>query len=159
MAGLRDNDRVYIKVPVACSTRTDVYERYLRSSIPQGMNQMAFRLAVNMPDGMEYVTSYASVADYGVHSSSDSIIWVQLNLVDGISPLSLTALEILREQLPGQAYPGYDVSESSGLKQVGEMMAGWVSALKSAFKDPLKYLRSQGLAQSVILAKVICKIK
>ncbi len=125
LAGLREHDRVYIKVPMACNTRTEVFERYLRDGTPLGTNQLAFKLAINMPKGMEYVNSYATVADYGVHSVADSIIWVQLNTIDGISPLSLTALEYLREQLPGQAYPGYDVSESSGMKQLGEMMAGW----------------------------------
>jgi hypothetical protein len=157
-AGLKDHDRVYIKVPVPCSTKPEVFERYLSNGTPLGIGQLAFKLAVNMPAGMEYITSYATVLDYGVQSAADSIIWVQLNSVDGLSPLSLTALEFLREQLPGQAYPGYDVSESSGLKQIGEMMAGWVSAIKSAFKEPINYLRSQGLAQSVVLARSFVRL-
>jgi hypothetical protein len=158
LAGLTDNDRVYIKVPAACSTKVEVYEKYLRSIIPQQVNQLAFKLAVNMPKGVEYITSYATVADYGVHSINDSIIWIKLNNIEGISPLSLTAVEYLREQLPGQAFPGYDVSESSGLAQIGDMLAGMLDALKSAFKDPFKHLRSKGLAQSVVLARSFVRL-
>ncbi|NII28737.1 hypothetical protein HB364_26890 [Pseudoflavitalea sp. X16] len=157
LAGLTDNDRVYVKVPAACSTRTEVYEKYLRTIIPQQVSQLAFKLAVNMPKGVEYVTSYATVADYGVVNTSDTI-WIQLNPIEGISPLSLTAVEYLREQLPGQAFPGYDVSESSGMAQIGDMLAGMLDALKSAFKDPFKHLRSKGLAQSVVLARSFVRL-
>ncbi|THU30758.1 hypothetical protein FAM09_29605 [Niastella caeni] len=141
-SGFVDFDYVFIKVPEPCANRTEVYQKYL-----QGISQLVFKLSVNMPKGIEYVNSYATIADYGKYDATR--IWVRLNKANGLSPLTLSCLEYLREQLPGQAYPGYDVSESGGLKAVGEMLLGMLDGLKSAFKDQVKYLRSQGRVQTI----------
>ncbi|HEX6431193.1 MAG TPA: hypothetical protein VF008_26065 [Niastella sp.] len=140
--GAREYDYVFIQVPEPCTTKEQVYQKYL-----QGHEQLAFKIAVNMPNGIEYIPAYGTIADYGVRDSTR--IWVRLNKVDGLSPLSLAALDYLRERLPAQAFPGYDVSDDGGLKQVGEMLLGLLDGLKGAFKDPVKYLRSQGKAQTI----------
>ncbi|MET0637672.1 MAG: hypothetical protein ABWZ25_16705 [Chitinophagaceae bacterium] len=147
-----ENDVVFIKVPDTCSTPT-VFNKYL-----QGVNQLAFKVAVVMPKGIEYVSSYASIAGYGVDPKDSRRIWVRVNRTDNLSPLALTALEYLREQLPGQAFPGYDVSESTGLKQVGEMLIGMLSGLNSAFQNPLDQLRGQGLARYIIPGKSFVRL-
>jgi len=140
--GTVEYDHVLIKVPEACVNKQDVYNKYIK-----GQDQLAFKMSVNMPAGPEYIYSYATVADYD--KVDDTHIWIKLNQVSGLSPLSLSALDYLREKLPGQAYPGYDVSDNSGLQAVGEMLAGMLDAIKSAFKDPVKYLRSQGRVQTI----------
>lgn len=146
--GIEENSYAFIQVPEACNSVNDVYQKYL-----SGINQLAFKLAVNMPKGMEYVHSYATIdgGNYGIYSgdATNKTIWVKLNLVDGKSPLSLTAIEFLREQLPGQAFEGYDVSESAGLEQIGHMMAGWLEGLDGAFSNPVNFLREKGKAQTV----------
>lgn len=147
-----ENVYVFIKVPEACTSRAEVYQKYL-----EGQDQLAFKILVNMPKGPEYITSYASVEDYG-YVSNDSKIWIRLRTTDNLNPLSLTALEYLREQLPGQAFKGYDVSESSGLKQVGEMLAGMLSSLKNAFSNPLEQLRSEYKAQTIVLGKSFVRL-
>lgn len=154
---LVDNNYVFIKVPVACANAGEVYQKYL-----QGYSQLSFRLAVNMPKGVEYLTSYAlintaSSANYGV-TANPNIIWVKMEEADGISPLSRTAIEYLREQLPAQAFPGYDVSESSGLAEVADVLQGWLVSMKSAFKDVVKYLRSEGKAKTVITAQSFVRL-
>jgi hypothetical protein len=138
-------DHVFIQVPEPCTTKEQVFQKYL-----QGHDQLAFKIAVNMPNGIEYIPVYGTIGDYGVRDSAR--IWVRLNKVDGLSPLSLAALDYLRERLPAQAYPGYDVSDNGGLKQVGEMFLGLLDGLKGAFRDPVKYLRSQGKAQTMVPA-------
>lgn len=149
--GVKENVYLFVSVPVSCADRNEVYQRYL-----SGMDQLAVKLAVNMPKGLEYVTSYANIEDYGKYD--DSKIWIKLKTVNGISPLSLTAVEYLREQLPGQAFPGYDVSESSGIQQVGEMMIGMLDALKNAFKDPVNAIRSAGKAQTVQVGQCFARL-
>ena len=73
-----------------------------------------------MPKGVEYIKSYATIAEYGYVAGAPTI-WVRVNSVDGMSPLVITALEYLREQLPGQAYaPGYDLSESDGIEKIAK---------------------------------------
>ncbi|MEO6231504.1 MAG: autotransporter outer membrane beta-barrel domain-containing protein [Ferruginibacter sp.] len=155
--GVKENSYVYIHVPVACSTKQEVFDKYLN-----GIQQLAFKLAVKMPKGDEYVNSYATIDgdNYGIDQTDGTYqtIWIKLNNVDRFSPLSLTAIEFLREQLPGQAYKGYDVSESSGLKQQFEMLLGLMDGLVSAAKDPIDFLRLGGLAQETDISKCLVRL-
>lgn len=141
-----ENNYLFINVPVPC-TATDVYAKYL-----SGASQIAVRMMVNMPNGKELITSYASfdpgVGNYGVYSSN--IIWIKLKPTNSRGVLSMSALEYLREQLPAQAFPGYDVS-GDGIQAVGDALIGMLDALSTAFSDPVNALRSRGLARSVLL--------
>jgi hypothetical protein len=153
-----ENSYAFIKVPEACANTQEVFQKYL-----SGINQLSFKLAVQMPKGMEFIHSYATIDgnNYGLYTAdaTGTTIWVKLNLVDGlISPLSLTAIEFLREQLPGQAYTGYDVSDNTGLKQIGEMFQGWWDGIKGAFKDPVAFLRLQGKAQQVDVTRSFVRL-
>ncbi|HTD93197.1 MAG TPA: hypothetical protein VK644_05275, partial [Chitinophagaceae bacterium] len=97
--GINDNDYIFIKVPEPCANKAEVLEKYLK-----GINQLAFKVWVNMPKSGEYVQSYADISDYGRYD--DDHIWIKMTRTDNLSPLSLAALEYLREQLPGQAFDG-----------------------------------------------------
>jgi len=152
-----DNNYVFVKVSDPCADATEVQQKYL-----DGVKQLAFRYSVVMPKGEEYLTSYAEIesgaGSVGVVSNDHSVIWLKLKSVGGISPLALTALEYLREQLPGQAFPGYDVSDKSGLDQIGFMMMGWLDGLHKAFTDPIKGLRADNRAKLVNLAKCFVRL-
>ena len=143
-------------MPDSCSATT-VYRKYL-----DGINQLSFKLGVIMPKGMEFLNSYATIdgSNYGIYAGdpTNKTIWLKLNNVDNISPLSLTAIEFLREQLPGQAFTGYDVLETTGLAQVAIMLAGLFQGLRSAFKNPVKSLRQQGKAQTVNVSKCFVRL-
>lgn len=150
-----ENDYVFIQVPVPCANATEVYNRYL-----QGMNQLAFKIWVLMPNGPEYVTCYAnfSAGNYGVDGTNHNIIWIKMNRLGGKSPLSMTTLEYLRQQLPGQAFTGYDVSGESGLKQVGDMLVGMLESLRDAFTDPVNAFRKDGKAMHTDLSKCFVRL-
>lgn len=155
--GFTENTYAFIQVPEACANKQEVYEKYLK-----GNEQLSFKLGVLMPKGMEPLHSYAFIdgANYDVFSgdATHKTIWVKMKTVDGLSPLSLTAVEFLREQLPGQAFRGYDVSESDGLAQVGEMLIGLFDGLKGAFKNPVKTIRQSGKAQSVDITQCFVRL-
>jgi hypothetical protein len=153
-----ENDYVFMQVPDACSNATDVYNKYL-----QGTSQLAFKIWVQMPKGPEYITCYAnfgnvSNVDYGVDASNANIIWVKMKRLGGKSPLSITALEYLRQQLPGQAFKGYDVSGEPALKQVGDMLLGMLQGLRDAFTDPVNAFRKDGKAQHTDLSKCFVRL-
>lgn len=150
-----ENDYVFIQVPVACANATEVYLRYL-----QGMSQLAFRIWVLMPKGPEYITCYASFSanNYGVDGSNPNIIWVKMDRLGDKSPLSMTTLEYLRQQLPGQAFTGYDVSGDAGLKQVGDMLLGMLQSLRDAFTDPVNAFRKDGKAMHTDLSKCFVRL-
>jgi len=148
-----ENDYVFIRVPIGCSNTSDVYVKYL-----QGLSQLAFKIWVLMPKGPEYMTCYASYSDYGVDASSPNIIWVKMNRLGGKSPLSITTLEYLRQQLPGQAFAGYDVSGEPTLKQVGDMLLGMLKGLRDAFTDPVNAMRKDSKAMHTDLNKCFVRL-
>lgn len=148
-----ENDYVFIQVPVACSDTVEVHNRYL-----QGMTQLAFKIWVLMPKGPEYIMCYASYNSCGVVSTNHNIIWIKMNRLAGKSPLSVTTLEYLRQQLPGQAFKGYDVSEEQGFKQVGDMLLGMLTSLRDAFSDPINAFRKDGKAMHTDLTKCFVRL-
>ncbi|MBN9383769.1 MAG: hypothetical protein J0H74_23635 [Chitinophagaceae bacterium] len=150
-----ENDYVFVQVPIACANATEVYNRYL-----QGISQLAFKLWVVMPKGPEYITCYANFSNgnYGVDANNSSIIWVKMDRLAGKSPVSLTALEYLRQQLPGQAFTGYDISGEPGLKQVGDMLVGMLQSLRDAFTDPVNAFRKDGKAMHTDLTKCFVRL-
>lgn len=154
---ITDNNYAFIKVPVACSTKQDVYKYYL-----SGIEQLLFKLAVKMPKGVEYLQSYAFIDgdNYGVYGGdgTNKTIWVKMKEVDNISPLSVTAIEFLREQLPGQAFEGYDVSESVGIAAVADVFGGFIEGLRSSFKNPVRYLRENGKAKQVEITNCFVRV-
>ncbi|HVM86671.1 MAG TPA: hypothetical protein VMT76_00690 [Puia sp.] len=148
-----ENDYVFIQVPVACADTVDVHNRYL-----QGVTQLAFRIWVLVPKGPEYITCYATYNSCGVVSTNHNIIWIKMNRLAGKSPLSVTTLEYLRQQLPGQAFKGYDVSGEPGLKQVGDMLLGMLTSLRDAFTDPINAFRKDGKAMHTDLTKCFVRL-
>jgi hypothetical protein len=138
--GITENNCVFINVTEPCATPEDVNQKYLRIK-PNEVNQLAFKLMVGMPKGNEYLTSYAIIKDYGVMQGNANQIWVELAKVDGVSPLALTAIEYLREQLPGQAFKGYDVSGETSLQQIIDMFSGCLSGLLASASNPINYIR------------------
>lgn len=147
-----ENDYVLIKVSSPCANKQEVLQKYL-----QGVSQLAFKLKVQMPKGEEYVSSYATIADYGKYD--DTHIWVKINKVDGHSPLTLTALSYLREHLPGQAYePSYDIAGEPVLSQVAKMLEGMFTSITEAFKDPINRLREKNKAKFFIPGKSFVRL-
>lgn len=148
-----DNDKVYIGVSAACTSNAEVFQKYL-----QGISQVAFKLAVKMPKGIEYVKSYATIAEYGYVANAPTI-WIRLNSIDGMSPLVITAIEYLREQLPGQAYsPGYDLSESDGFDKIVNMLTSVFSSFGEFLKNPANKFRENRYAQTVDLSRSFVRL-
>lgn len=141
---ITENDYVFIDIPESCSLKPEINSKYLNLS-PSKDNQLAFKLMVEMPKGFEYIPVYAVVEDYGFAVENGvenhNRIWVKLREVDHLSPLSLATIDYLRTSLPGQAYPGYDVSEQTTLGQIGSMLIGLLDGLAASFNDPVNYLR------------------
>ena len=148
---ITENNYVFINIPESCATKEEVYQRYLK-----GLEQLCFSVAVYMPNGLERIKAYAFLDDYGIYGSNS--IWIKFKSVDGISPVSLTAVEFLREQLPGQAYPAYDISGDPPLKQAGDMLLGMLDGIRSMFSNPLEHLRMQGKARKVELSQSFVRL-
>lgn len=132
-----ENYYVFVKVPQPCYSPIDVYQKYL-----QGNTQLLAKLGINMTTkGNEDLNSYFTYSDYGI-TPDNKIIWLKMNAVDGHSPLVLSAMEFLRQRLPGQAFDGYDVSDESGWTQFAEMLISMLETLQEFGKDPINIFKS-----------------
>ncbi|MBO9204216.1 MULTISPECIES: hypothetical protein [Niastella] len=153
-----DNYYVFIRVPEACDKPGDI-KMYL-----EGMTQLAFKIWVGMPKGAEYIPCYANFGeeenvDYGVDVKDHHIIWVKMQPLGEKSPLSITTLEYLRQQLPGQAFDGYDVSGEPTLKQLLHMFEAIRKNLGGdAFRDPVRSFRKDYKAQITDLSKCFVRL-
>lgn len=144
-------DYVFIKVPQACNSKEEVKAKYL-----EGLTQLAFRLAVQMPKGKEFVPCYATVEDYD-KTSDPTVIWVKLNRLDKLPPLSLSAAEYLREHLPGQAFKGYDLSEGNLLDAAAAMIK-ILGQIGKQLQDPISQIWGESKAREVNLAESFVRL-
>ncbi|THU39413.1 hypothetical protein FAM09_12980 [Niastella caeni] len=125
---------VYVKVPVAVSTKQELFARYLN-----GMSKLYFRLFMKMPPtdkygtGSEYVPCYAqpdtaSANWYGL-TSDPNVIYIKIagvnNDGDGpgsLSPLAQAAINYLRLNLPSKAYKDSEPGDNLNALEVVRMM-------------------------------------
>jgi hypothetical protein len=149
----------FITVPYAPANLQDLYARYLT-----GLSKLYFRLYLQMPSdmwgsGYDYVPCYADPDTasgnwYGIASSNT--IWIKLAGVnktgDGsgsFSPLTETAINFLRLNLPSKAYPGSEVASHLDVAtavQIAQAMAGNIVNALSGFDNQA---RSNGWVNQV----------
>lgn len=154
-----DNYYVYIKLdqPLqstgSAALKEEIYAKYL-DGINQlgGKKQLALKLMMKMPKGAEPLTVYPEYDDYGLcaNSTNKDYIYIHLKAVDGKSPLAKTAIGFLTENIPGQAFPGYEV-EVDGLEAFLDMAGGMLNGLKNAFKNVDEQMRSSSKAKFISL--------
>lgn len=141
-SGLNNKDYryVFIEVPTAVSSKQDVYRKYL-----EGIDKIYFRMNVKMPGNIGYKTVpfYAAFDDFGI--SSPNRIWVRLNEFgkDQTFP-AIAAIQFLRLNLPGKAYPGSDVSDEAGPKSAIKAVLGMGRQFKDAVIGFSKSKRLEG---------------
>jgi len=137
---------VYVKLNDAVSSRSEIQERYL-----DGVKKLYFKLFVKMPDskdgnrwgsGYEQIPCFADIVDYDIKAGSDNkMIWIKVAALGGNSPMATSALQFLRLNLPGTAYPfsepGDSISFSDAigmLLSVGKNMVNTVEGFTTASK-------------------------
>jgi len=137
---------VFIRVPVGVSSVAEIKEKYI-----DDMDQIAFNLMVNMPKGKELVRCYSTIneGEYGVSSSSSNIIWIKLEEYGGQSVITSQVLEYLLEELPGQAFPGYDLSGQTQLKKIADIMASWTLNIQMNGRPPKYVMMTLNKAKTI----------
>jgi hypothetical protein len=154
-----DNFYVYVQLPQALTStdpakyKEEIYAKYL-----EGINQLAFKLLINMPKGPESLTVYSEFEDYGLcpNSVGKNHIYVKLKPRDGKSPLAKSAIGFLTESLPAQAF-GY-VEEVDGLADFLEMVTDMLGAIREAFKNVDEQMRDQVKARTIVLGKSFIRL-
>lgn len=163
--GLDYNDNFFVYIKLAqpllntgvTAQKQEILEKYLK-----GINQLAFKLMINMPKGEEPLTVYPEFEDFGLCQNipSKDIIYVKLKaLNNGESPLAKSAISFITGNLPGQAFPGYDVD----IDNVGDFLKvvdGMLYNLKNAFNNVDVQMRSSGppKARTIVLSKSFVRL-
>ncbi|HEU4553604.1 MAG TPA: DUF5977 domain-containing protein [Chitinophaga sp.] len=165
-----DHLYVGISVPKKVTSRSEVFERYLR-----GLNTTYFKLFVKMPSdkwgsGNEYVPCYAKLDysddGYGIIDGTDgNTIWIKMKAIDNngeeggsYSPLAKAAIQFLRLNLPSKAYPGSDVGENPNVGAVVKVIVGMADNIKSMFTSFDENARKKDWAKEVDLNRTYIRL-
>jgi hypothetical protein len=164
--GGADNDYVYIDLPYAITNGTAAdKQRELAAKYFEDITQLYLKLAVTMPSGnnipglagTETIPVYADIDSYGLVSST--VAWVKVKRVEnGVTPMTQQALQFLKQQLPGKAYQGYDLSENAGMKAIVLALAGMLTSIGSLKMGDDNALRLSGKCKETDLRKSFARL-
>lgn len=165
-SGSTDYDYVYVQIPFAITTaNTAEQQKELKARYFENASQLYMKLAVIMPStpglaGSEMVPVYADINSYGiVPGTNGTIAFVKVKRLDnGVTPMVQLALQFIKQQIPGKAYKGYDVSENAGGKAVVLALAGMVSSVQALMKGDDNVLRKDGKCRQVETAKSFVRL-
>jgi hypothetical protein len=150
---------IFIKTPFPVTSINDA-RQYLKD-----FTQIYCKLKIKMPKGDEYVDVYAEPELDGSNLPvcgvfNENTLYVKLKNISGkYGALSYAAASFLREQLPGQAYAGYDNTDGTSLKQIGVILQGFGQGIASSLKSPYNYLRgNRRYAQKVSLNESFARL-
>ncbi len=157
-----ENDLVYLQLPYPITTggKTELKARYLAD-----IDQLYLKLAVEMPSGpgvagiagTENIGLYADIVDYGL--VSPGVAWIKIaKLNNNHSPLVQGAIQFLKQQLPGKAYKGYDISEESGGTAIVTALSGMLASLEELFKGEFDQMIADKKCQNVTLEKSFARL-
>jgi hypothetical protein len=150
----QDQNYVYVQLPTpllsknSATAKQEIYDKYL-----QTLNQLAFKLNVQMPKGLETITAYTGYTDYGLcpNDSNGTMIYIKLATVDGTGSLANASVQFLINNLPGQAFPGYDMSDQTGIQDFFELIGTALGSFFDAFTNAVTEMRNAGKACYVSL--------
>jgi hypothetical protein len=154
-----DKKFVFFDAPVAVSSKEDIGRLYL-----QDLKQLLFKLWIKMPSGTFYGTSgfepmfiYCNIDDYGVVAGSNGTkFYVKIgeasrNTDSHGSQIMETNYQYLRDQLPGKAYPGSDIGNSTAVGQIVKSLYAMVNNIRTGVTGFENNARADGWGKEVDL--------
>lgn len=126
-----DNLYIYIDLPNPVNSESAFFERYIKD-----IKKLYFKLRVKVPGndggGYEFVSGYCELENenyFGLITNSRAWLKMKGISADGTesgnrSPMSKTALQFLRLNLPSQAFPGSEVGDQLSPATVVMLMVG-----------------------------------
>nr|WP_295877187.1 DUF5977 domain-containing protein [uncultured Chitinophaga sp.] len=166
-----NNDNIYVSVilPVAVKSEQELYKRYL-----EGIEDLAFRLRVNMPgdqygSGQEWVPCYAKLDKvngpyYGLYPDKKAF-WLKLATINkrgepggSISPLAQAALQFLRLNLPSKAFPGSDIGDDLNVVNVVKVLGSLANNVMNTLHSFEENSRLRGWARHIVLGSSFVRL-
>lgn len=170
--GVSDNDYVYIRLPYAIKGSSSEKQKELTARYFDNTDELYMKLSVVMPSGKnvpglagsELIPVYADIDSYGLVDSSgglqsSTIAWVKVKrLENNVTPMTQQALQFLKQQLPGKAYKGYDLSDKSGMKAIVLALGGMLASYKELKIGDDNVLRSSAKCRDIELSRSFVRL-
>lgn len=154
-----DNNYLYIKLtdPLEATTivarKQEIKEKFL-----DGQTQLAFKISLKMPSGKEEtVTMYSLFDDWDICSNNSEYFYIKLREINGKSPLATSAINLLTNNFPGQAFPGYE-SEVNNVQDFLGLVVNMLAGIKSVFQNVENQMRSSGKAREISLQRSFVRL-
>lgn len=154
----QDKRFVFFSSPVTLNVKEDVKRLYL-----QDLNQLLLKLWVKMPGstfygstGYEPIFVYCNIENYGVLPGSNGTkFFVKVGKASrgNGSQIMETVYQFLRDQLPGKAYPGYDIGTSSAVGQVVKSLFAMVNNIRTGVTGFENNARLDGWCKEIDLIR------
>ncbi|MBX2910228.1 MAG: hypothetical protein KF706_11415 [Chitinophagales bacterium] len=147
---------IYVKVsdPITSGSKAEVMEKYLK-----GIDYIYYKCAIKMKqddadEKAEYIPGYFKIEDYGVCAGHPDIIWLKTEeaKLDAfgttVNPILKDALQFIRMNLPGTAYPGSEPGDASPLSAM-KAIAGMIMDIPNAIR---------GFSRTAVELRRFCKV-
>lgn len=147
-----DNYCVFIHSDIALTDKYDVFQKYL-----EGNDYIYYKLSVKMPDdrwgsGNEYIPGYAKISDYGLVTGDAHKFWIRFAAVSGQSPMTRSAIQFLRTNLPSKAYPSSELGDDINFGDAVKMLVSGFREIKNSIEGFDNVVKNKGWCQSVDLS-------
>jgi hypothetical protein len=150
------NDWIDLKIPIPEFSRAGFYNDYL-AGIDDGGSKLYFRFLVDV-DGKgdyEYVPGYADISDYQPRDTTGLRWAIKINevftgdlSVSYANPITLSAWQFVRLNLPQDAYPGS--STSGGVLGIIEGLIGIAADVSTIVDGFDNYVRSKSFGRNIV---------
>jgi len=160
------NDYVFIDIsahPINTSESISQQQQDLVARYLQNTTSLYMKLAVIMPSspglaGSELLPIYAPIKNYGVVPGG-KMAWVQVQpAADGSTPMVHMSIQFIKQQIPGKAYPGYDLSENAGTKAIVLALGNMITSIGSLLGGDDNEIRKQNICQQVDISKSFARL-
>jgi hypothetical protein len=163
-----DHRFVFIRVKNAIASKAELEARYL-----QGISKLYFKLFVKMPDGKDagrWGTGYEQIPcfaeidgkEYGVKPGGDNkTIWIKIKEVklnSGRSPMATAAIQYLRLNHPGKAYPFSEPGDDIKIKDALGMIGSIVPNLRNSIDGFEDQARAKNQCNDIISEKSLVRL-
>lgn len=151
---------VFVKLPEPISNKDEITARYL-----EGINKLYFKLFVKMPDdnwgsGYDQIPCFADILDYGIKPAyGNNMIWIKVASVKSKSPFATSAIQFMRLNLPGKAYPFSEPGDDVKLKDVIGMLVSKATNIKNAINGFENEIRNKNFCNQIDTAKSFVRLQ
>jgi hypothetical protein len=148
-----------IQVPSSVSIYSNEIKEKLRVMYFNELKQLYMRLWIRMPSspglpGGEFIAVHADIEDFGLVNNTGTIAYVKVvSLANNRSPMVQAAFQFIRQQLPGKAYPNYDMSEEGGMRGIVSALGGMAQSFGELISGVENRFKRNWICSEVDLAK------